>query len=62
MGLAIRSGGFDLPARPFGLSAIPGTATVGFLLAPALFLLERVDSPLEAPQDLLKEIGLLPGS
>jgi hypothetical protein len=55
MGLAIPAGGVDLPARRCGLSASSGTAM-------PLLLLERVDSPLEASQDLLEEIGLLPGS
>ena len=62
MGLAIRPCGVDLPSRPFGLSAISGTATLRFSLTLLLLLLERVDSPLEASQDLLKEIGLPPGS
>jgi hypothetical protein len=62
MRLAIRPCGFDLPARPFGLSAISGTATVRLLLTLGLFLLQGLDSPLEASQDLLEEIGFLPGS
>jgi len=62
MGLAIRPGCFDLPARPFGLSATSGRATARFLPTLQFLLLERVDSPLEAFQDLLKEVGLLPSS
>lgn len=39
MGLAIRSGCLDLPARPFGPSAISGRATARFLLTRHLLLL-----------------------
>src|SRR5689334_19089927 len=48
MGLAIPACGVDLPASPCGLTASSGTAL-------PLLLLERVDSPLEASQDLLEE-------